>query len=118
MAWGYYKYSQNKIASLTNQNIKLTQELEEKDKYIEKLKIAYDLVQKAKDDVNRSVVASLKEIDSLKNKLNREYRGKTSIEDLAKKKPKMIEKILNNSINETLTCFEKTTDNKECNENS
>jgi hypothetical protein len=114
LSYSYYRYSQKKIQYLREENQNLQQSLIEKDAYIKNLKVAYEIIQKSKNEVNQSVIQSFKEIENLKKRLNRENSGKTSIANMAKVKPKLIEKIINDSLNKTLACFEDTSNQRDC----
>ena len=110
----YYTYSSNKIERIEESNRNLKIEIEDKIQYIEKLKFSYDTIVKSRSEIANSLRSANGEIDSLRDKLYRERKGKKSISELAEKKPKLIEKIINDAIAKTKLCFELVSANEEC----
>lgn len=110
----YYLRSENKIQTLSQENKKLEQMVEQQKVAIESLKKDYTKIIQIKDDLNKQVVNSQKTVETLRNKLHRENEGKRSLEELATKKTSLIERLINNATEKVLRCFELISEGKEC----
>lgn len=119
--YAVYKYQDYRIESLLERNKKLEAKLEESKHVIEKARLAVISMQ----ELYESVLAKKSELDVLNNSLyeknrkledtlNRERVGKRKLEELARKKSKLVEKAINNGTFQTMKCFELLTRGEEC----
>lgn len=110
----YYMWSQNKIETLKIQVSQLEKIAEGQKKVIEKQKKDYDDIIAS----NRNLVEKTEELKTsnrkLSDKLYRETEGKKSLEELALKKSKLIEKLINGGTKDVLRCFELISLGEEC----
>lgn len=110
----YYLRTSHLIESLNREKQQLEQIVEKQQKQMELLKESYKKIIASKEELTKQILDAQKELDELRNKLFRENHGKTSLEELARKKPKMVEKIINKATEEVLSCFETISNGKEC----
>lgn len=112
--FAYYKYSSAKIDSLTKKTVELEAIVAQKEQYIESLKVDYTKILKSKTDLEELNQKYSKSINSLRDKLNREARGKMSMSEMASKKPNLIEKYMNEEIKRQLDCIKNINDKEDC----
>lgn len=101
----YHVHASHRIETLERDNKELSRKLDEQQKQIESLKLNYDQIIKAKEDL-------LTEVESLKTqqrqeeeKLYRENRKKKSLEELAIKKTGLVQKAINKATKNVFECF-------------
>lgn len=110
----YYLRTSHLIESLNREKQQLEQIVEKQQKQMELLKESYKKIIAAKDELTKQIIDAQKELDDLRNKLFRENHGKMSLEELARKKPALVEKIINKATDDVLGCFETMSNGKEC----
>ena len=111
----YVKYTQNQIDTLTQDNELLQLEIEEQHRVIDSLQNDIQSIIESRDKLSELLIKSNNEITELKEKLYRENQGKQSLEQLAIKKPQLVENIVNKATKDVFDCFESLIDNQECN---
>jgi len=111
----YVKYTQNQINALTQDNELLQLGIEEQHRVIDSLQNDIQLIIESRDKLSELLIKSNNEITELKEKLYRENQGKQSLEQLAIKKPQLVENIVNKATKDVFDCFESLIDNQECN---
>jgi len=111
----YVKYTQNQIDTLTQDNELLQLGIEEQHRVIDSLQNDIQLIIESRDKLSELLIKSNNEITELKEKLYRENQGKQSLEQLAIKKPQLVENIVNKATKDVFDCFESLIDNQECN---
>lgn len=117
-AFGVYFYISHLRAEnnrLIQDNASLKNAVKMQEETIKGLQEDHTKIIKSKDQLNEKVVELQKEKVDLIDKLNRESKNKKSIEELARKKTKLVEKAVNNGTAKALECFELLSENKECN---
>lgn len=102
----YYLYTSNKIESLQTQNKELSRQLEEQAKKLEALTKNYQEIIKAKDELSTEVERLKVELREEEEKIYREIDNKKSLEELAEKKAKLVEKAINRATQNVFDCFE------------
>lgn len=110
----YYLKTSHTIENLARQNAELQNVVEEQKQKLEQMQKNYEKIIAGRDELLKQIKESQQELDDLKNKLFRENHGKMSLEELAKKKPKLVEKIINKATEDTLNCFETLSQGKDC----
>jgi len=110
----YYKYTQNKIALLSQEKAILEFSIKEQRKVIDSLQKDIKLIVQARDQLSSRLAQSQREINQLKDTLYRENQGKKSLEELAREKPQLIENLVNNATKKVFDCFENIIVNKDC----
>ena len=111
----FVKYTQNQINALTQDNELLQLEIEEQHRVIDSLQNDIQSIIESRDKLSELLIKSNNEITELKEKLYRENQGKQSLEQLAIKKPQLVENIVNKATKDVFDCFESLIDNQECN---
>lgn len=110
----YHLRATNKIERLSNENHELQKIVEQQQKTIENLKINYEKIIVAKDQLNKQLEENQQELDKLKETLFRETQGKKSLEELARKKTSLVEKKVNKATDKVLKCFETLSQGGDC----
>lgn len=111
----FVKYTQNQINALTQDNELLQLGIEEQHRVIDSLQNDIQSIIESRDKLSELLIKSNNEITELKEKLYRENQGKQSLEQLAIKKPQLVENIVNKATKDVFDCFESLIDNQECN---
>lgn len=114
---GYYFYNKSTIATLkkNNQTLKvntdkLNSTIDIQHKTIDKLKKSYAEIEKSKNDINDQKIESEKRVSNLEKKLTKSKNNKKrDINNIADKKTKLLQKILNNGVKQRNRCFELAT---------
>jgi predicted RNase H-like nuclease (RuvC/YqgF family) len=103
----YIAYLRSTIDTLELQNANLIVAIQQQEETIKALKEDYTKIIASKDAINQKVKDLQKSNDDLREKLFREYSGKTSLEDLIlmDKKGRVI-KLINNATKQVFRCFE------------
>lgn len=104
--YAYREHATSKIDSLNRDNQQLQKTIEEQQKKIEIISQNYELIIKSRDELTKQIEQSQKDIDELREKLNREDKGKKSLGELARKKPKLVENAINKATQKEIECFE------------
>jgi len=110
----YYTYSKFRIESLIVKTQKLEHDVAQKETYIKTLKIDYDKIIQSKEQLANLNTQYTKNINQLRDKLNRESSGKTSINDLVKNKPGLIERYINKEVKRQIECFKTISADGDC----
>lgn len=110
----FVKYTQNQINALTQDNELLQLGIEEQHRVIDSLQNDIQSIIESRDKLSELLIKSNNEITELKEKLYRENQGKQSLEQLAIKKPQLVENIVNKATKDVFDCFESLIDNQEC----
>jgi len=110
----YYLHTSHLIESLNREKLELEQIVEKQQKQMELLKESYKKIIASKEELTKQILDAQKELDELRNKLFRENHGKMSLEELARKKPALVEKIINKATEDVLSCFETMSNGQEC----
>jgi len=110
----YYSYASNKIERIETENSTLSKTIEQKEEYIQNLKIDYDKIIKSKDELSATIKKSNALIFNLRTQLERDRVGKKSIEELALAKPILVQNYINKRIKKQLDCFKLIDLNGEC----
>ena len=95
---GYFKYTQDKIAVLVENNAKLTIANQTNQKTISLMEEATEQLEEANEELTLGLQKSEKYVDELKHTLQ-----KHNLTMLAKKKPGLIEKRINNASKKLFT---------------
>lgn len=111
---GYYKY--NKAVREKLELLVTTQETRIKDQQaaITGLIEDYSKIVSARNKLNESLRESQESIKKLEDKLFRENQGKSSLEELSRKKPGLVENIINSATKKTFDCLENVTKDIPC----
>jgi septal ring factor EnvC (AmiA/AmiB activator) len=110
----YYLRTSHLIENLKQEKQHLEEVVEKQQKQMQLLKESYEKIIASKEELNKQIIEAQKELDELRNKLFRENHGKMSLEELARKKPALVEKIINKATEDVLNCFETMSNGKEC----
>lgn len=112
--YAYHLHATKKIEALERDNKELIRIVEEQQKQIDVLKVNYDAIIKAKDEL-------LTEVESLKvqqrkeeEKIYRENRNKKSLEELAIRKTGLVQKVINKATKKTFDCFVTLSEGGDC----
>jgi cell division protein FtsB len=103
----YIVYLRSTIDTLELQNANLVTAIKQQEETIKLLQQDYAKIIASKDAINQKVKDLEKKNDDLRDKLFREYNGKTSLEDLIliDKKGRVV-KLINKATKEVFRCFE------------
>jgi len=109
----------DKIASLETElaeknieNDKLTRNIDTLRTQMMVLNMGFEQVAEALNEIIKNERESRESIKKLEDRLYREKEGKKSLEELAEKKPKMVEKIFNDELKRLRRCVELFTGSK------
>ena len=102
----YYKWSEHKIESLTKKVNELTVVVETQQKIIAEQKVNYEKIIASNKELVETTETLNRKNKELEDTLYREREGKKSLEELARKKTRLIEKLVNRGTKEVLDCFE------------
>lgn len=102
----YYIYASSKIELLEKDNRTLQQVVEDQKRQIETIKKNYENLIKAKDQLQREIDDIRRQEQEEIDKIQREERNKKSLEELALKKSKLVERAINRATQNVFQCFE------------
>jgi predicted nuclease with TOPRIM domain len=102
----YIGHLQSSNEILRQNNAKLEASNQAQQETIKKIQEDHAAIIKAKDTLAEKLDELKKERTELVDQLDRESKKKKSIEELARKKSKLVEKAINNGTAEALKCFE------------
>lgn len=102
---GYFMYSQTKIEVLTRTNSKLTAVVTTNEETIDKLRVNLEEVGRANIELGGKLIEAEKNVDKLVQTLS-----KHNLSVLAKEKPGMVEKRINNATKKVFSDISSTTD--------
>ena len=112
--YSYHLYASGRIESLERDNKDLARQVEEQQRQIDVLKVNYDAIIKAKDEL-------LTEVENLKTqqrkeeeKIYRENRDKKSLEELAIKKTGLVQRVINKATKKAFDCFVTLSEGGDC----
>ena len=110
----YEKITQleTEIAEKDIQNQSLSRRINSLKTQMVVLNMGFEQVAEALNEIIKNERESRESIKKLEDRLYREKEGKKSLEELAEKKPKMVEKIFNNELKRLRRCVELFTGSK------
>lgn len=101
ISYWYYKQSQQTIADLTENNVKLQQAVSISEETIKTLQSDYKKIAETLETVNTEFQAIRNQNNILANKLEEH-----DLTYLASKKPGLVQRVINNASGKALRCFE------------
>jgi len=110
----YYKHNQLVRERLESEVSLQKFEIEQQKKAIASLVTNYEKIILARDSLSVELKKSRESIKKLEEKLYRENQGKSSLEKLARGRPTLIEKLINDATKDVLNCLENTARNLPC----
>lgn len=112
--YSYHLYATRRIESLERDNKELSRQVEEQQKQIDTLKVNYDSIIKAKDELLVEVQALKEQQRKEEDKIYRENRDKKSIEELAIRKTALVQKVINKATKKAFDCFVTLSEGGDC----
>lgn len=112
--YSYHLYATRRIESLERDNKELTRQVEEQQKQIDTLKVNYDSIIKAKDELLVEVQILKEQQRKEEDKIYRENRDKKSLEELAIKKTGLVQKVINKATKKAFDCFVTLSEGGDC----
>jgi len=112
--YAYHLHASGKIETLQRDNQELSRRVEEQQKQIDTLKVNYDSIIKAKDELLVEVQALKEQQRKEEDKIYRENRDKKSIEELAIKKTALVQKVINKATKKVFDCFVTLSEGGDC----
>lgn len=106
LTFGLYKWNQWTIESLQQENDKLKQDKIVLEQAIDEYHKNHEKIRKSLDAALAERRKSVLELEETKKTLHREIRKRKSLEELAIKKPKLVEKRINDGSKKVIKCFE------------
>lgn len=112
----YLKYSlmANEIEDLRNENKANSVVIQEQRKTITQIEKDYKTIISSKEEVVKEVKKLQETNKELQEKLYRENQGKKSLGEIARKKAKTVERLVNAATEDVIRCFELISEGKEC----
>lgn len=111
VAFFYYNWSQKEIATLKTNTVLLEKSNEQQQNAIESLTKGVEQLKNSYNNLNEKSLEYQKEIAELKNVFNKDGRDFT---ELSKKKPQLIENIINKGTEKEFKCLESISKNEKC----
>ena len=112
--WFTYNHMSNKIDSLETEKAIKEKTIQEQIVTIEQQKRDYEKIIISKKEFEDTIKELEKTTSELREVLYRENKGKKSIEELARKKTKLIEKKVNAATEQVFDCFESISNDEDC----
>lgn len=112
--YSYHLYATRRIESLERDNKELSRQVEEQQKQIDTLKVNYDSIIKAKDELLVEVQALKEQQRKEEDKIYRENRDKKSLEELAIRKTGLVQKVINKATKKAFDCFVTLSEGGDC----
>tara|TARA_Y100000287_G_scaffold11414_1_gene8413 strand:- start:454 stop:1038 length:585 start_codon:yes stop_codon:yes gene_type:complete len=103
---------ETEVAEKDIENQKLNRKINSLKTQMVVLSMGFEQVAEALNEIIKNERESRESIKKLEDRLYREKEGKKSLEELAEKKPKMVEKIFNNELKRLRRCVELFTGSK------
>lgn len=113
-ALAYVKWTQHTIDKLRSERAQLEIAVETQQRTIDKIQVDFVQITQSRDRVASELSQARKERDELRETLFRETRGRLALEELARAKPKLIEKAVNNGTSDVLKCLETISNQEQC----
>ena len=113
-AFAYYQYTSRTIENLRNENAQLKEDNAQLQENIVQLKKDFSAIITAKDKLAAEKEELEKKSKELEDTLFRERKGKKPLEELALKKPSLVEKKINEATQNTFECIEKISAGGKC----
>ena len=110
----YYLHTTHRIEILERDNIEMSKLVDKQQKQIEAIRKNYDEIVKAKDDLFTEIEKLKQEQKTEEDKIYRERKSKKSLEELAIKKSKLVERVINKATQNVFTCFETLSRGGDC----
>jgi septal ring factor EnvC (AmiA/AmiB activator) len=110
----YHLRATNRIESLERDNKELNRIVAEQQKQIDVLKVNYDAIIKAKDELSTEVQALKEQQRQEEQKIYRENDNKKSLEELAVKKTGLVQKVINKATKKAFDCFVTISEGGDC----
>lgn len=112
--YSYHLYASGRIESLERDNKELTRLVEDQQRQIDAIKVNYDAIIKAKDELLIEVQALKDQQRKEEDKIYRENRNKKSLEQLAIKKTGLVQKVINKATKKAFDCFVTLSEGGDC----
>lgn len=112
--YSYHLYATRRIESLERDNKELSRQVEEQQKQIDTLKVNYDSIIKAKDELLVEVQILKEQQRKEEDKIYRENRDKKSLEELAIRKTGLVQKVINKATKKAFDCFVTLSEGGDC----
>lgn len=110
----YHLRATNRIESLERDNKELNRIVAEQQKQIDVLKVNYDAIIKAKDELSTEVQTLKEQQRQEEQKIYRENDNKKSLEELAVKKTGLVQKVINKATKKAFDCFVTISEGGDC----
>jgi len=110
----YYKYNQNLVERLRTEKSLLDLQVSQQKKAIESIQRDFKIIIENRQKLEKELEASRKESEKLRETLFRENQGKASLEELARARPGLVERRVNDATNNVFRCFEKLSAGESC----
>lgn len=109
-----FKYQSHRIDILKEEKASLKSIVIQQNLTIERLQADYKAIISSKEKLNHEVIKLRNTSKTLENKLRRERNGKKPIDELARAKPGLVGKAVNDGTKNVFDCFEKISRGEEC----
>lgn len=101
----YHLHATHKIESLEQEKKELTRLVEDQKRQIETIRVNYDAIIKAKDELSTEIQTLKDQQRKEEEKIYRENRNKKSLEELAIRKTGLVQKAVNKATKKVFECF-------------
>jgi septal ring factor EnvC (AmiA/AmiB activator) len=110
----YHLYASARIDSLVRDNQELSHTIAEQQRQIDTLRVNYESIVKAKDDLFVEVEKIKADQRKEEERIYRENRKKKSLEELATKKTRLVQNAVNKATKRAFECFETISEGGDC----
>lgn len=99
----YFQYTQNVIQNLKNNNVLLENSVEKQQETINQINSDFSKYKEINETINDNRIKNEKQVQDLYKKFNKSGRN---FEELLRKKPQLLENIINRASGEMIECYE------------
>lgn len=112
--YSYHLYASARIESLQRDVQELSRVIQEQKKQIDDIKVNYNQIIKAKDELSTEVQRLKDQQRVEEEKIYRENQKKRSLEELAIKKAGLVQKVINKATKKAFDCFVTLSEGGDC----